>query len=298
MTEIGPALEGASPPPGRDKQSSFWRELPILLVVALGLALLIKAFLVQAFYIPSGSMENTLRVNDRVLVNKLVYDFRDVRRGEVIVFDASNNLAKDGAEQRDILAGNGVRAKAQQFLGFGAPGENDYIKRVIGIPGDRVGCCDNQGRVTVQPAGGEPVPLEEESYLFGGDVPSGEPFCEAGEGISLCPIGAPGFLVPEGRYWVMGDHRSASKDSRPTRETVPEDRIVGRAFAKIFPVQHIGGLGVPDTFDQPAIDSLGAVGSGVGSLAVGPTPYALGAVAVLPLGALRLRRRNRYVPRH
>ncbi len=293
MTEPGSAFDGPAPAP-RKKQSSFWRELPILLIVALGLALLIKAFLIQAFYIPSGSMENTLRVNDRVLVNKLVYDFRDVRRGEVIVFDASNNLAKNGAEQRQVQAGSGALAKVQQFLGFGAPGENDYIKRVIGIPGDRVACCDDRGRVTVQPAGGQPVPLNEESYLYPGDVPSREPFCEAGSGLQLCPVGAPGVLVPDKRYWVMGDHRSMSQDSRPTRETVPQDRIVGRAFAKIYPIQHVGGLGVPATFDQPAISPGPAK---PGALGVGATPYALGGVAVLPVAALRLRRR-RYVPRH
>lgn len=132
----------------------------------------------------------------------------------------------------------------------------DYIKRVIGKPGDRVACCDEQGRVTVQPAGGQPVPLDEADYLFPGDVPSRDPFCEQGEGIEACPAGAPGFLVPEDYYWMMGDHWSESKDSRPTRDHSrdrPEDKIVGRAFVKIFPVNRVGGLGVPNTFKQAAL---------------------------------------------
>ena len=197
MTDTGTATDEATPAGKPKKQSSFWRELPILLVIALGLALLIKAFLVQAFYIPSESMLDTLKVNDRVLVNKLVYDFRDVRRGEVIVFDASNNLAKNGTEQDRVQAGSGPFARVQQFFGFGAPGENDYIKRVIGIPGDRVACCDAEGRVTVQPEGGAPVALNEQSYLFPGDVPRNKPFCEEGRGGPALPGRRPG--VPRAR---------------------------------------------------------------------------------------------------
>ncbi len=282
MTRQDDAPEPAAadaPAAPRRKGGSFWKELPVLLVIALGLALLIKGFLVQAFYIPSGSMNNTLLQDDRVLVNKLVYDFRDIRRGEVVVFDASTSLAGTAPDpDRPQFAEPGLLGRVSQFLGFGAPGEEDYIKRVIGLPGDRVMCCDAEGRVTVQPEGGAPVALDEGDYLFPGDAPSLTPFCEAGESEASCPVGAPGVLVPEGRLWVMGDHRSNSGDSRVGRTTVPEDEVIGRAFVVIWPLDRVGGLGVPDSFDV----ALG--------WAAPATPYALSALTVLPLWGLRRRR--------
>jgi signal peptidase I len=219
----------------------LWVELPVLLVVAVVAAFLVKTFLLQVFFIPSVSMEQTLLVNDRVLVDKLTYDFRDIKRGQVVVFDAAGVLAPDTAVQA-ASGGNVVERGLRSFagaLGLSQGNETDYIKRVIGLPGDRVACCDAQGRLTVNG-----VPLDEGAYLFPGDVPSTSQF---------------DVVVPADRLWVMGDHRSASADSRsrigsPGGGFVPIDRVVGRAFVRTWPVDRIGRLPVPDTFDQPAIE--------------------------------------------
>ncbi len=250
---------------GKGKKGSFWRELPILVAVALVLAIVIKSFVIQAFYIPSESMENTLLVNDRVLVNKLVYHTRDIERGDVVVFS--------GVESWDpevVLPepSNPVSAFFRWVgTAFGmVPGEKDYIKRVIGIPGDTVKCCDAQGRVTVNG-----TPINGEDYIYPGDRPSDRPF---------------EIKVPEGRLWVMGDHRSVSLDSRahtgdPGGGTIPIDHVVGRAFVIIWPFSRVATLPIPDTFQQPALHAAAAVG--------GAAPLALGFVGAVPLVVLRRR---------
>jgi signal peptidase I len=231
--------ESLEPPP--KKRRSFVRELPFLVGVAIVLALLLRLFLVQTFYIPSSSMENTLAIGDRVLVNKAVYELRDIKRGEVIVFSGDDSFnGADGASGRS-RDGSAVAEAAGDVAGaLGAGGERDYIKRVIGLPGDSVACCDAQGRLTVNG-----VPLDESDYLFPGDRPSLSSF---------------DIVVPEGRLWVMGDHRSVSQDSRshigePGGGTVPIDKVVGKAFVVIWPISHWRTLDIPDAFKQPEIDA-------------------------------------------
>jgi len=279
----------AGPRPKKESSGgSFFRELPFLVLIAFVLALLIKAFLVQAFYIPSGSMQQTLELRDRVLVNKLVYRFRDIHRGEIVVFNGLDNFQP---ETQIAPPSNGLQRvlrSVSRAVGVGAPGEKDFIKRVIGTPGDRVACCVD-GHVTVQPKGSStPVPLNE-PYLFEDDK---QVFCEAGTGEQACPPGAPGVLVPKGRLWVMGDHRGFSSDSRAhiddeNHGTVPIDKVIGRAFVIVWPVGRSKVLRVPETFDSSALGTSAA-------MAVGGAPYALGLFAAVPvtLGRRRLRRRR------
>ncbi|WP_307797528.1 signal peptidase I [Actinomadura barringtoniae] len=259
----------------KKKQGSFWKELPVLIGVALVLALLIKTFAVQAFYIPSASMENTLQIGDRVLVNKIVYHTRDIKRGDIVVF---NGLDSWDPEVDYAEPSNPV-SKFFRAIGsaFGvAPNEKDYIKRVIGIPGDRVKCCDAQGRITVNG-----VPLDEKSYLYT-DSQTGEQNKPSNETFD--------HTVQPGQLWVMGDHREVSSDSRahrgdPGGGTIPIDHVIGRAFVIVWPLNRIDTLPIPKTFDQPAL-----------SAALAPaTPLALGFIGALPVTLLyrRLRPRRR-----
>ncbi len=159
-----------------DSSRSFWRELPVLIVVALVIALLIKTFVVQAFFIPSSSMEDTLLINDKVLVNKLVYHFRKIEPGDIVVFSGAGSWDPLPASSRP--SSDPVVRLYDDTLGrlfhsisglFGTPVDQsgtDFIKRVIGTPGDHVACCNAQGLVTVNG-----VPLHEGSYLHPGEKP-------------------------------------------------------------------------------------------------------------------------------
>ena len=223
----------------RPKKKSFARELPGIVITALVISVLIKTFLVQAFYIPSGSMENTLLVNDRVLVNKLADKPDEIHRGDVVVFrDPGGWLGPSDTTGRGGVLG-GLR-KALVFVGLApAVGEEDLIKRVIAVGGDKVQCCTS-GHMTVNG-----VPLDE-PYLYPSDL--GTP--------SQTPFGP--ITVPAGKLWVMGDHRSVSEDSRAHRDQrgqgfVPVDDVIGRAFTIVWPINRAKLLREPATFGQPKL---------------------------------------------
>jgi signal peptidase I len=265
------------------RKRSFWRELPILVAIALLLAVVIKTFAIQAFWIPSGSMENTLEINDRVLVNKIIYHIRDIHRGDIVVFngDGSWDTAVPVPSNGNIFQQFG--AGFASMFGFGHPGDI-LIKRVIGLPGDQVACCNAQGRITVNG-----VPLIEQSYLYPGAAPSLIRF---------------NIKVPPGRLWVMGDNRFYSADSRehmgdPGGGTVPESAVVGRAFVIIWPPSRWRFLPIPATFENPKLSAASAAAGPDGPVSArlqpaGPTvPLALGFAGALPLTWAQRRVRMR-----
>ncbi|MCU1623505.1 MAG: signal peptidase [Frankiales bacterium] len=273
----------AQKPAAHKKQRSFLAELPFLVAIAFVLALLIKTFLVQAFYIPSGSMQNTLQVGDRVLVNKLPYHWREPHRGEIVVFNGLNNFDDSVVLPQPTNPISKALRKVSSTIGLGVPNEKDYIKRVIGVPGDRVMCCDTAGNVVVTTKDGKSHSLTEPYIFTNGPEGDGKFFCDAGVGQRNCPAGAAGVLVPKGRLWVMGDHRNDSADSRAhitdaNHGTVPEDKVVGRAFTVVYPFDRFGLLHVPSTFHGVVFPTL---------------PLAGGVVGALPLTLARRRRIRR-----
>ncbi|MFB9577935.1 signal peptidase I [Streptomyces yanii] len=257
----GDSPDGGGRAPGKPR--SFWKELPLLIGIALILALLIKTFLVQAFSIPSDSMQNTLQRGDRVLVDKLTPWFgSEPQRGEVVVFHDPGGWLVDGESTPQPNL-------AQKFLSFiglmPSAEEKDLIKRVIAVGGDTVECRKN-GPVVVNGKA-----LDEQSFIYPGNTPcNDEPFG---------PI-----TVPQGRIWVMGDHRQNSLDSRyhqelPGQGTVSTDEVVGRAIVVAWPINRWATLPVPSTFDQPGLNA-----------AMGMAPGALGVAGALPLVLWRRRR--------
>jgi signal peptidase I len=242
--------EGPEPTRSRPARSLLV-ELPVLIVVALVIALVVKSFVVQAFFIPTGSMQNTLEIGDKVLVNKLVYHFRGIEPGDIVVFDGDGTW---NAAPAEAAAGSAPARLYDDTLGklfssvrdlFGTPlGQVDYVKRVIGVPGDHVRCCTAQGLVTVNG-----VPLHEQSYLYPGNA------------ANSAPPGIPAHFnvtVPAGYLWVLGDHRSVSDDSRgheadPGDGMVQESQVVGRAFVIVWPPSRWQILRIPATFGQPGV---------------------------------------------
>ena len=252
---------------GKRRKRSFWRDLVVIVVAALALTILLKAFVVQVFSIPSGSMENTLLPGDRILVSKIVYDFRPITRGDIVVFSGAGSWDPPNPPPAGWLAG--LRDDVTNLVGIAGPG-TDYVKRVIGIPGDHVVCCNTQGQVTVNG-----VPLSESAYVYPGDAPSELRF---------------NITVPAGRLWVMGDNRGDSDDSRyrtnaPGQGTIPESAVVGRAFLTIWPVSRISDLPIPNTFKQAGLSAAGAV-------AAAPPVTVAGGSALAGAAVLTWRRRR------
>ncbi|WP_395292644.1 signal peptidase I [Kitasatospora hibisci] len=266
--------------PARRKRP-FWQELPILVVVALLLSLGIKTFFVQAFSIPSGSMQHTLEKGDRVLVDKLTPWFgAEPERGEVVVFKDPGGWLERAPHATDDSFLGSVR-KALSVIGLmPSDDEKDLIKRVIAVGGDTVEC--NSG----SPVKVNGVPLDE-PYLFPGSTPCGD-----------APVGT--VKVPKDRIWVMGDHRNDSRDSRyhvnePGGGFVPVDNVIGRAFVVAWPITRWDTMPVPDTFDQKALDQrTGAGGAGApgaaGSLEDLPAPEAAVLAVAVPLAVWQRRR--------
>ena len=214
------SADTADEDPPQRKKGSFWRELPILLVVAVVIALLVRTFALQSFWIPSGSMENTLQRGDRVLVNKLVYDFREPERGEVIVFKAPVSWR-------------------------GSSGDEDFIKRVIAVGGDTVSYDAAEGHISVN--GHQ---LDESGYIYT-NPETGKRDLASKDGYEFQ------VTVPPDRLWVMGDHRGSSGDSRENyirggqdvqRATISVDAVVGKGFLLMWPASRWRWLSVPPTF--------------------------------------------------
>jgi signal peptidase I len=303
----GPDAAETAPDGKRRKHRSFWVELPVLLAIALVIALVIKTFVVQAFYIPSSSMEDTLLIGDKVLVNKLVYHFRSIEPGDIVVFSGAGSwtpATTPGKPSSDPLVRVYDATLGRLFHSiaglYGTPVDETgtvFIKRVIGVPGDHVMCCNAQGLVTVNG-----VALHEQPYLIPGAKPNDAP-----QGYT----GRFSITVPPGRLWVMGDNRPVSDDSRlrqgdPGHGTIPESDVIGRAFVIVWPPSRWRLLNIPATFSRPGIDSpaasavSAALTRGLPVTAALPSlPLAAGFVVAVPLTWLerRLRLRGRRRPR-
>jgi signal peptidase I len=196
---------------------------------------IVKTFFVQMFFVPSGSMRPLFVDDDRILVQKISYWNGPVKRGDVVVFDDPNGrwLGVEGAPRLSPVQ------KALSEVGL-YPTGGHLVKRVIGVGGDRVVCCDKAGRVTVNG-----VPLSEKSYIMRGASPSERPF---------------DVRVPKGRLWVMGDNRANSEDSRyhqdlPDGGTVPEKDVVGKVWAIVWPFGRAHRLSEPGTFENPKLQA-------------------------------------------
>lgn len=210
------------------KKGSLLREVPVIVIAALVVSVLVKTFLIHFFYIPSGSMQNTLQIGDRIGVNKLATYFSDIKRGEVVVFkDPDNWLGAAPVESNMGITGVIHRGLVDVGI-LPDPATQYLIKRTIGVGGDHVQCCDSKGRLIVN---GVSI---NEPYIFAGNKPSDTQF---------------NVTVPKGYIWVMGDHRGASADSRFHTEDihkgmVPLSDVVGRAEFVVWPINHLAFLSV------------------------------------------------------
>jgi len=260
-----PSASGRSQKSGRRRRPTFWRELPILVVVALVLTFLIQTFLAKVYVIPSGSMETTLHgctgcVNDRVLVDKITYRFRDPQPGDVVVFRGPDSWRSEfTVEEPANPLLRGLQGLGS-LIGLAPPDEKDFVKRVIAVGGQTVACCDARNRVLVD---GQPL---EEPYVY--YLPDAGPARQA-------PFGP--VTVPAGELWMMGDSRNNSADSRvPGHGAVPISNVIGLARMIVMPFDRFGRIAAVD----PHANAVG-MAAGSGSELPGATLALLAAVPVL-----------------
>ncbi len=253
---------------GRRRRPTFWKELPLLIVVALLLTFLIQTFLAKVYVIPSGSMETTLHGctgcnNDRVLVDKVTFRFSDPKPGDVVVFRGPDSWS---SEIQVDPPGNALVQGLQQLgglIGLAPPDEKDFVKRVIAVGGQTIQCCDSRNRVLV-----DDRPLDEPYIYY---LPDAGPPRTPGFG----PI-----TIPAGQLWMMGDSRNNSADSRvPGHGPIPVANVIGKARLIVLPFPRFGWIDAINP--QTAAVAL--------PLAGGEAPLGLGLIGVLPLLVLRRR---------
>ena len=269
------------------KKGSLLRELPVLLVIAFVLALLVKTFLIQAFFIPSGSMEQTLHgctgcTGDRVLVNKVPYWFGEPEPGDIVVFRGPDTWSPEITVAEPGNWVSGALLSLGRAIGVAPPSEDDYVKRVIATAGQTVQCCDADGRVTVD---GRPL---TEPYIY-----QDSPLGGGANSREFGPV-----TVPAGRLWVMGDHRSASADSRSHvgdqySGTIAVDDVIGKGALIVWPLDRFTVLHSPDIQAQAEGQAAAGAEAWVHGAAAVAAPWALGLAGALPLTAARRRRRRR-----
>ncbi len=258
---------------GRRRRPAFWKELPILIVVALLLTFLIQTFVAKVYVIPSGSMETTLHGctgcnNDRVLVDKVTYRFSDPQPGDVVVFRGPDGWTSEfTADQPANVVVRALQGLGS-LIGLAPPDEKDFIKRVIAIGGQTVQCCDSRNRVLVD---GKPL---NEPYIYF------LPDAGAARQDTFGPV-----TIPAGELWMMGDSRNNSADSRvPGHGPVPIANVIGRARLIVLPFARFGSIPSPNP--QATVSALGVGAGDTGA------PVGLGMVALLPLIVLRRRERD------
>ena len=217
------------------KSGGVFREAVIIVGTALVLSVLVRTFLVQAFYVPSESMEDTLLVSDRIVASKITTRVAGVQRGDVVVFRDPGGWLPD---PQPTPGAAGVIREGLTFIGL-LPSNSgqDLVKRVIGVAGDRIQCCDSQGRIILNG-----VSLDESAYVKPGDSTDQVTF---------------DIIVPPGSVFVMGDNRSNSRDSRYHLEDnnggVPADNVVGKVVVVVWPISSIRTIGTPAVLENPAI---------------------------------------------
>lgn len=251
-SDSAPELAGDAAVSSPRRRARGWlillRDVIVIVLIAVLVSFLVKTFLVRSFYIPSGSMKETLQIQDRILVDEITPRFGGYDRGDVVVFrDPGGWLPPHPSPERPpvVEAWDWVLS----LVGLAAPDSDDHlIKRVIGLPGDHVVCCNAIGQITING-----VPIDETDYIV---IPPGE---------SAASAVAFDVTVPGGSLWVLGDNRYQSKDSRynqeqPGKGFVPLENLVGRAFLKTWPFDRFGNIdfhhevfaGVPDSEDAAA----------------------------------------------